>query len=68
MTHVVTRRQANGQSVGSVGEARHGGLAHYAQSQQTQIDILKTNHTHKVDNMAGATQLRASATARASAL
>jgi hypothetical protein len=68
MTHVVTRRQANGQSVGSVGEARHGGLAHYAQSQQTQIDIPITNHKHKVDNMTSAHKPRASATARASAL
>jgi hypothetical protein len=35
-------------------------------TQQTQIDIHKTNHKHKVDNMASVNKPRASATARAS--
>ena len=55
-------------SNGCATRQKHGGLAHYAQSQQTQIDIPKTNHKHKVDNMTGLAQLRASATARASAI
>jgi len=43
--------QANGQSVGSVGEARHGGHSALGFHHSNKIDINKTNRKHKVDNM-----------------
>jgi hypothetical protein len=69
MTRVATRSQANVLQIWVCYEAKARGafrirLNHTA----TKIDIPKTNHKHKVDNMASVNKPRASATARASAL